>query len=294
MNRSNRNNQNAVKYVQVATPVTTSAQPSSPQQTTLVVYDPKQGNAPSARTLKNRRRRAAARAQKNNAGLGNFNTFAGYGFSGPSGAISAGSQVARVGMTNSIPATMKSTAPTRHLNASTETGLRVKGREIFYKLVNSNADGTFTVATVLINPLKFNWLSLTARQYEYFFFHRLRFTWHPAFASANGTMAMCVETDVGDKPPKSVEEVIKNLFSEAGLICSSFGFNYEGRTGAGVSKYHTESSGTTPVLINQGQLVVVTESVGEQPNFGVKKDSPLGYIFVEYDCEFFCPQQPSA
>lgn len=286
MNRSNRNNQNAVKYVQVAAP-STPVQTVPAQPTTLVVYDPKTTNQPSARTLKNRRRRAAARALKNNVSTG-------FSFSNPSTLVANGSQMVRVGMTNTIPATMKSTAPTRHMAPSTPTGLRVRGREILFKLVNSTADGSFTFAKVALNPLKFNWLSFTAKQYEFYFFHQLRFTWHPAFASANGTMAMCVESDVGDPAYKSVEEVIKNLFSEAGLICSSFGFNYEGRTGAGIGKYYTESNGTTPVLVNQGQLVVVTESVGEQPNFGVKKDSPLGYVFVEYDCEFFCPQQPSA
>lgn len=237
--------------------------------------------APSARTLRNRRRRAAAK----NARQGNVTGGAG------TSNIQLNTLMARAGMIASTPATMKSTAPTNSQKPSTLNGARLKGREVLYKFLNPNTDGAFFPVTLSLNPLKFPWLATYAKNYEQFFFHSLVFTWHPSFASANGTIAMAVDADAGDKPPKAFQSLIKNHFSEAGLVCAPFGFRYDGKTATGISRYYVESEGAGVLLVNQGFLVVAAESVGEQTSFGVKKDSPLGYVFVDYDCEFFMPQQ---
>lgn len=236
--------------------------------------------APSARTLRNRRRRAAARQNRQ--------------VDGGLGAGTSNQQLnvlmARAGMVSSTPATMKSTAPTNSARPSTANGARLKGRESFFKFMNPNTDGSFSPVVIELNPLKFLWLSTYAKNYEQFFFHSLVFTWHPSFASANGTIAMAIDNDATDDPPKSFQSLIKNYFSEAGLVCAPFGFRYDGKIGTGGGRFFIESKGTNKLQTTQGCLVIASESVGEQSAYGIRKDTPLGYVFVDYDCEFFLPQ----
>lgn len=238
--------------------------------------------APSARTLRNRRRRAAVRNARQNVSVVN-----GAGV----GNVQLNTLMARAGMVASTPATMKSTAPTNSQRPSTANGARLKGREVIHKFLNPNTDGTFFPVGIQVNPLKFPWLATYAKNYEQFFFHSLVFTWHPSFASANGTIAMAIDNDAGDDLPKSFQALIKNNFSEAGLVCAPFGFRYDGRTATISNRFFVESKAASPLLTTQGTLMIASEAVGEQTSFGVKKDSPLGYVFVDYDCEFFMPQQ---
>jgi len=238
------------------------------------------GGSPSARTLKNRRRRAAAKQARQGVSL--------------SGAGTNNNQLnvlmARAGMISSTPATMKSTAPSNYLRPSTVNGSRMRGREALHRFLNPNAEGTFEPKIIEMNPLKFPWLATYAKNYEQFFFHSLVFTWHPSFASANGTIAMAIDADANDDPPKTFQALIKNHFSEAGLVCAPFGFRYDGRTATVTNRFYVESKTASKLLTTQGFLVIAAESVGTQQSFGISKDVPLGYVFVDYDCEFFMPQ----
>jgi hypothetical protein len=52
----------------------------------------------------------------------------------------------------------------------------------------------------------------------------------------------------------------------------------------------TESEGSNALQTQQAMFIICAESIGEQSAFGIKKDTPLGYVFAEYDVEFFVPQ----
>lgn len=138
--------------------------------------------------------------------------------------------------------------------------------------------------------MSFPWLAPLAKNYEQFYFHSIVFSWQPSFASANGTIGIAVDTDYNDDAPSTFQSFIKNHFSEAGLVCAPMSFRYDGRTGALSHRYMVESKGSGNLQTQQGMFVVCAESIGEQSAFGIKKDTPLGYVFAEYDCEFFVPQ----
>lgn len=208
------------------------------------------------------------------------------------GAAYAGAsiQVARTGMVGVMPTTQGSIAPAQFRKPSTPGGLRLRGKELLTKYVNPNSTGEFACIYVGINPNNFQWLKAYAPNYEQFFFHWIRISWQPAFASANGTVGIGVDTDFSDAVPKNLVEVLKNHSSVAGLVCAPMSCEYHGYMSLCQRHLISSGGGQSSTSINQGMILMFSEAIGEQTAYGVKAQTPLGYVYVEYDVELFVPQ----
>lgn len=209
----------------------------------------------------------------------------------PSGVAYSGNttQVARTGMTGVTSTTMGAIAPSQHKKASTPGGLRLKGKEMLWKVLNTNNTGDWWCDYKGINPTTYPWLNAFAQNYEQFFFHSIRLSWQPAFASANGTLGFCIDTDISDRRAQTLAEALKNQCSVAGLVCANMSCEYYGFMA--VNQRLFIKSGET--LNHQGMVEVFYEGIGEQLSFGLKNGSPLGYLYAEYDVELFVPQGSS-
>jgi len=192
-----------------------------------------------------------------------------------------------------IPTSVTSLPPTSHMTPSTPNGLRLRGRELVMEYKNPNGDGTLGRQTLGINPLVFARLASFARGYEQFFFHTIAFTWQPSFASVNGVIGIGIDTDYNDAAPTNYTLFTQNQFSIGGLISAPQSVTYDGRVGAFARRHMVESKGANPLATQQGMLIVCSQSVGEQTAYGVKTDTSLGFVYAEYDVEFYV-SQPAA
>jgi len=177
---------------------------------------------------------------------------------------------------------------------STPGGIRVKGREMLGSVSTSGAvtAGAFTQCNIgatlgsLLTPPSFPRLTSYTSIYEYYVFHRVKYTFQSLFPTTQvGVVMLAVDYDTSDIQPttsllmmRNISAVMSNAYANSS--CEVL------RSLSRLPKFITSSSGTSPPTteLNQARLDVAIEGIT------LASASSVGYIIAEYDVEFFTPQ----
>lgn len=181
---------------------------------------------------------------------------------------------------------------TRPAQRMTSKGFRVKHKE----LVGTIAPQEFEIINTLhVNPGLdvpsggvFTWLCPIAQRYEKYMFHNIRFIYLPRCGtSVTGSYFMAPETDINQMPPQNMVQ----MSNYKGFVSSSF-WTESSMT---VAKFDLDSTtkvrfcraGTETGDLRLYDAFKLNYGTSQQADEAGKE---LGFLYVEYDVEFFIPQ----
>lgn len=184
---------------------------------------------------------------------------------------------------NSISTQFFSTSP-----GSTPGGCRVRGRELV-DTVTAYGNGVFDVVANQLNPVRIPRLSAYGAIYEMYCFHSAKMIFQSNQpTTASGVVAMAVDYDINDPSPPNIKTMMRNISSSMSNIYSDSVTLIDKRL-CRLPRYYITSDTADSVSVNQAAIYYATEGfVNSDPESSTPV--PVGYLFIEYDIEFFTPQ----
>jgi len=166
---------------------------------------------------------------------------------------------------------------------STPGGVRLMGREMVQAL-NNGASSAFSVSGFNLNPVNLPRLAAYAPIYEEFFFHRANVIFQPSVGTQTaGVVSLWADYDVGDAIEATQVAAAKNITYS---ISNAYAVNACEILGSLCRlKRFLSISGATATILQTVQVAVRFASEGIPAPFS----APVGYIFVDYDVEFYVP-----
>lgn len=173
------------------------------------------------------------------------------------------------------------------LTGTTPGGVRVRGRELI-KSIAAGVGGVFTIENFLLQPGSFPRLDSYGSLYEMFIFHSAKIIFQSNQpTTSSGIVGIAVDYDCKDSAAlTSMQELMRNISSSMSNVYANQGTLVEKRLSR-LPRYLCASD-SSPDVNQESQARVLIASEG----LNVVSDDPvvLGYIFIEYDVEFFTPQ----
>lgn len=169
---------------------------------------------------------------------------------------------------------------------TTPGGIRSRGRELVYA-VPQGASPAFAVTAFNLTPLSFPRLQAQAGIYEEYFFHSAVAFYQPILGTnTNGAVSVWFDFDAGDPAETTQAQASRNIvyaIANAYAVCSCHAPGSLSRL-----KRFLNQSGVvaTALQLIQAQVRVATEGI---PLAQAPAASVVGYIYIEYDVEFYVP-----
>nr|URG17079.1 MAG: coat protein [Narnaviridae sp.] len=181
--------------------------------------------------------------------------------------------------------------------ASTPSGDRIRAREMVGSLVlTSDTTGNFALLNTLtisggvtglpLSPLYVPRLSAIASTFEFFKFHSASITFAPLSATTvNGRLFQCCDYDAKDNAPSSSVGMMSNVSAATSQIYGQSDYKIRSDLSR-LPKYVVREAGSPDVNQTwQGNLFFAVEG------FTGTAGQSVGYVFIEYDIEFYTPSQ---
>jgi len=166
---------------------------------------------------------------------------------------------------------------------STPGGTRIRGREMVAVVANG-ASTAFNVMTTVLYPTTFQRLVAFNGVFEEFFFHRANIIYQPSSGTQmSGAVSLWVDYDALDAAETAQVTAARNISYS---ISNVYAVNACQMLGSlcRLKRYLTSSAtGVTALQIQQAQIRVATEGIP------APFTSPVGYLFIWYDVEFYAP-----
>lgn len=168
------------------------------------------------------------------------------------------------------------------MQGSTPGGVRVRGREIV-KTVSSGAGGAFTINSTALSPQLCPRLSSYSPIYEMYVFHSAKAIFQSNQpTTATGVAAIATDYDAKDTAPTNMVDMMRNISSSMSNIYADNACFIDKRLSR-LPKYNiVEDSSQDLSQVIQATVHFATE--------GGPETAVIGYLFFEYDVEFFTPQ----
>lgn len=193
------------------------------------------------------------------------------------------------------------TSPMRYIEytkASTPGGLRCRGRDwlgaisvptttgAYQNVFVPDGSGTSSALFAGVSPALFPRLKALGYIFEQYIFHKIIFTYQSALGTTtNGAISFCIDYDYGDAIVSSTTEINNNVTSVMSNIYSDSSMVMLGSLSR-LPKYFCQTGLTSPSIDQyQGLLRGATSGYNNSPSVTTQ----VGFLFAEYDVEFFTP-----
>lgn len=177
------------------------------------------------------------------------------------------------------------------VKASTPGGLRVRGRELIGSAITTGAiTGSFALLNVAsetaltLSPVAFPRLGQIAPAFSQFIFHKANILFQSNQpTTATGEVLIAVNYDYNASQPTSSQIMMRNVSSTMANIYSDASCQVLKDLSRFPRFYVSEPGSPDNTLIYQAAVYAAVEGVT------AASGASLGYLAIEYDCEFFTP-----
>jgi hypothetical protein len=180
--------------------------------------------------------------------------------------------------------------------ASTPGGVRCEGRELVsaltltststgvFQLLTFGAGGASSGTTFYLHPSSFTRLVNYDTIYEQYKFLNCRIVFRPNQpTTVAGEIVGCTEYNVlSESVPGNTANIMAHIDSDMANIYSAMGFSVRSSE-CKLNRYSTGTSGDNGAVEFQATIFVGAEG------FTGTGGATLGYLLIEYDCEFYAP-----
>lgn len=169
---------------------------------------------------------------------------------------------------------------------STPGGIRIRGREMLSAVLQGDSEA-FDVSSTLLNPFVPPRLASLAPAWEEFLFHTATLIYQPSLpTTVGGAVSVWADYDALDVVATTQATAARNISYSISNAYAANSCRVLGSLSR-LKRYICTTSVDQPLQTTQAKLYVATEGI---PIASAPAGSQIGYLFLEYDLEFFTPQ----
>lgn len=174
---------------------------------------------------------------------------------------------------------------------STPGGVRVVGREMVTVIEAGSttllfgAHNSTAAYATLLTPVNFPRLSGIAATFEFYKFHSAVACFRSNQpTTVSGVVEMAIDYDVKDAVPTTTGGMLRNFHSGMANVYSDLAIPIDGKLSRLPKFVYAQSASADNAQLYQANILLSFEGVV------AVYPAVLGYLVVEYDCEFYTPQ----